>query len=63
MGITTSCAGYCTWLLLFTEDARVVAIANKLDTSKFLIKMIRQMYSFLPSWLQVDITIDNKQEL
>jgi len=61
MGITTTCGGYCMWLLLFHEDVKIVAIANKLDTSKFLIKMIRQMYGFLPEWLKLGITTDNKQ--
>ncbi len=63
LGISTLCAGYCLWRLLFKEYQSICIVANKASVAKNLIKKIKIMYDYLPSWLKLQLTQDNKQSL
>lgn len=52
LGISTLCAGYALWLMIFFSDKNVMVIATKQDTAKNLVTKVRVMWQNLPSWLK-----------
>lgn len=63
LGISTLSAGYSLWRLLFKQHQSIVIIANKQAVAKNLIKKIRIMYQFLPSWMKMQLIQDNMLSL
>ena len=63
IGMTTAIAGYSLWLMLFHNDKSVLVIATKQETAKTLVKKVKIMHTFLPSWLRGKIISDNKLSL
>jgi len=51
LGITTITAGYISWLILFHRDKNVLIVATKQDTAKNMIRMVRNIYKYLPKWM------------
>lgn len=51
LGITTTTAGYIAWLILFHRDKNVLAVATKQKTAKNMIRIIRNIYKYLPKWI------------
>lgn len=52
LGISTLCAGFALWLMIFNSDKNVLVIATKQDVAKNLITKVRFMYDKLPSWVK-----------
>lgn len=52
LGISTVCAGYALWLMLFNSDKNVLVIATKQDVAKTLLMKVKFMYVNLPSWIR-----------
>ena len=63
LGISTLCAGYSLWMMLFHQDKNILCIATKQETAKNLVTKVRFMYENLPSWLKVDASENNKLNL
>jgi hypothetical protein len=51
LGITTVTAGYVAWFILFHRDKNVLAVATKQDTAKNMIRIVRNIYKYLPKWM------------
>ena len=52
LGISTLCAGYALWLMLFHKDKAVLCIATKQLTAQNMVEKVQFMYNNLPSWLK-----------
>jgi len=63
LGISTLCAGYALWLMLFHKDKNVLCIATKQETAKNMVTKVKFMYEHLPSWLTVAYEENNKLTL
>ena len=63
LGITTLCAGYALWLMIFHKDKSILALAPTQEKAKNIVDKVRFAYAELPSWLKVDSTEDNKLSL
>ena len=63
LGISTLCAGYALWSMLFNEDFNVLVIATTQDVAKNLVSKVQTMNENLPSWLKTNITTNNKLSL
>lgn len=65
LGVTTVTAAFIAWQILFHRDKNVLIVATKQDTSKNMIRIIRNIYKYLPKWM-VDvgrITVDNRHSI
>jgi phage terminase large subunit-like protein len=47
-GISTLCAGFALWKMLFNSDFNVLVIATKQDVAKNLVTKVRVMHELLP---------------
>lgn len=54
LGISTLCAGYALWLMLFNTDKYVLVVATDRETSRQMITKVKIMNQFLPEWLRFD---------
>jgi hypothetical protein len=63
LGISTLCAGYSLWMLLFSSDKNILVIATKQEVAKNLVTKVRVMHDNLPSWLKGKTIEDNKLSL
>lgn len=62
-GISTLCAGFALWKMIFNTDFNVLVIATKQDVAKNLVTKVRVMHELLPSWLKGGSMEDNKLSL
>ena len=62
-GISTLCAGFALWKMIFNSDFNVLVIATKQDVAKNLVTKVRVMHELLPSWLKGGSLEDNKLSL
>ena len=61
LGLSTTAAGYVTWLLLFHRNKNVVVMATKLATASNLVKKVKLAMKSLPEWMMISkIIIDNR---
>jgi hypothetical protein len=61
LGLSTTAAGYITWLLLFHRNKNVVVMATKLATASNLVKKVKLAMKSLPDWMTItNIVIDNR---
>lgn len=51
LGITTLCAGYCLWLMVFKKDQSILAVAPDRDKAMEILGKIQFAYDNLPKWL------------
>ena len=63
LGISTLCAGYSLWLMLFHKDKNVLCIATKQETARNMVTKVKFMYENLPSWLKIKADENNKLSL
>ena len=63
LGISTLVAGYSLWKMIFHDDFNVLVIATKQEVAKNLVLKVRVMNQFLPVWLRVPESEDNKLSL
>lgn len=63
LGITTLCAAYSLWLMIFNKDQSILALAPTQEKAKNIVDKIRFSYKELPSWLKVAALEDNKLSL
>lgn len=66
LGISTLCAAYALWLMLFHDDKNCLVIATDQATSKNLVTKVRTMNENLPAWLKAQVSgiiEDNKLSL
>jgi len=52
LGISTLCAGYSLWMMLFHQDKNILCIATKQETAKNMVTKVKFMYENLPTWLK-----------
>jgi hypothetical protein len=62
-GISTLCAGFSLWNMLFNSDFNILVIATKQEVAKNLVTKVRVMHDLLPSWLKGGSMEDNKLSL
>jgi hypothetical protein len=63
MGISTLCAAYSLWTMIFNPGKNVLIISTKQDTSKEIVSKIRLANNNLPSWLRIQTAEDNRLSL
>jgi phage terminase large subunit-like protein len=63
LGISTLCAAYALWYMIFHSDKNILVLATKQDVAKNLVTKVRVMNENLPTWLKVVTTEDNKLSL
>jgi hypothetical protein len=63
LGITTLCAAYALWLMVFKKDQSILALAPTQEKAKNIVDKVRFAYSELPSWLKIAASEDNKLSL
>jgi phage terminase large subunit-like protein len=63
LGISTLCAAYALWYMMFFSDKNIMVLATKQEVAKNLVTKVRVMYENLPSWLRVTAIEDNKLSL
>jgi hypothetical protein len=51
LGVTTSTAAYIAWFILFHRDKFVLVVSTKQKTAKNVIRIIRNIYKYLPGWM------------
>lgn len=51
LGLSTTTSAYCLWMAMFRQDANIMIMATKLETSKFMIQKIRTTFKMLPAWM------------
>lgn len=61
LGLSTTVAGYITWLLLFHRNKNVVVMATKLATASNLVKKVKLAMKSVPDWMAItNIVVDNR---
>jgi len=63
MGISTLCAAYILWLMIFHSDKNCLIISKTQDAAKEVVTKVRFANDNLPSWLRVQATEDNRLSL
>lgn len=63
MGISTLCAAYILWLMIFHSDKNCLIISKTQDAAKEVVTKVRFANDNLPSWLRVESTEDNRLSL
>lgn len=51
LGLSTTTSAYCLWMAMFRQDANIMIMATKLETSKNMIQKIRTTFKMLPPWM------------
>lgn len=52
LGMTTLTAAFCSWFVLLHRDKNVLVIANKQDVAKNMIRVVQNIFKYLPPWLR-----------
>ena len=52
LGITTICAAYALWLMLFHGDRKIICLAPTEAKARFIVDKVAFAYDNLPSWLK-----------
>ena len=52
MGISTLCAAYCLYNMMFKEGYKILVIATTQDVAKNLVHKVKVMYQYLPIFLK-----------
>lgn len=62
LGLSTTTAAYCVWLMLFHRSKEIMVVATKFKTAGNLVKKVKMMFKKLPPWVRMlaDIEVDNK---
>jgi hypothetical protein len=61
LGISTICAAYCVWFLLFHKEKNILVLATKLNTATNLVRKVKAIMKALPEWMKIsDIIVDNR---
>lgn len=61
LGISTICAGYIAWLILFYREKNVLVMATKYGTASNMVKKVKFLIKNVPDWLKIaTVSIDNK---
>ncbi len=61
LGISTICAGYIAWLLLFYREKNVLVMATKYSTASNMVKKVKYIVGNVPEWLKIaTVKVDNK---
>jgi len=61
LGISTICAAYCVWFLLFHKEKNILVLATKLNTATNLVRKVKSIMKGLPDWIKIsDIIVDNR---
>lgn len=61
LGISTLCAAYILWRMLFKDDQNILVIAIKASVAKTMITKIKVMYENLPLFLRNVKCIENNK--
>jgi len=61
LGISTICAAYVVWMMMFHRDKNVMVMATKFSTATNLVRKVKHIIKYLPTWMMVaPITVDNR---
>ena len=61
LGVSTTCAAYVAWMMLFHRDKNVLVIATKLGTAANLVRKVKGIIKHLPQWMKIsNIVVDNR---
>ena len=63
LGLSTLCAGYITWMIIFYKDKSCFVLATKQETAINMIDKVKVIIQFLPDWLKPATLTDNKQSV
>jgi hypothetical protein len=61
LGLSTTTAAYCVWLMLFHRSKEIMVVATKFKTAANLVKKVKAMIKRLPAWIRIaNIEVDNQ---
>jgi len=61
LGISTICGAYVVWMMMFHRDKNVLVMATKFSTATNLVKKVKHIIKYLPTWMMVaPIVVDNR---
>jgi len=61
LGISTICAAYVVWMMMFHRDKNVMVMATKFSTATNLVRKVKHIIKYLPTWMMVaPIVVDNR---
>lgn len=63
IGITTLCAAYALWFILFKADMSVMSLAPTQKKAKIIVDKVKFAYDELPGWMLKRFPFENKNEL
>ena len=65
LGVTTVTAALMSWFILFHPDKNVLVVATKQEVAKTTIRVIKNIFKYLPSWMKdiASISVDNRNSL
>ena len=52
LGVSTVTAAYVAWYVLFHRDKNVLIVATKQETAKNMIRIIKNIFKYIPSWIK-----------
>jgi len=62
-GKSIAVISYLLWLILFRDHQSVAILANKAQTARKLLSLLKQSYEHLPKWLQQGVVEWNKSSI
>ena len=61
LGISTICAAYVVWMMMFHRDKNVMVMATKFSTATNLVRKVKHIIKYLPPWIMgAPIVVDNR---
>lgn len=63
LGLSTICAAYAVWMMIYQKDKNVLVVATKLSTAINFIKKVRTIVENLPKWLLLPKFEPSKQQI
>jgi hypothetical protein len=66
LGVSTVTAAYIAWYVIFHRDKNVLIIATKQETAKNMIRIIKNVFKYIPSWIKDlagEMNVDNRHSL
>ena len=61
LGMSTSVAAYCAWLMIFHKDRNILVVATQKAKAANIIKKVKIVFKNLPDWMMMSEVITNNK--
>ena len=61
LGMSTSVAAYCAWLMIFHKDRNILVVATQKAKAANIIKKVKVVFKNLPDWMMMSEVITNNK--